>query len=75
MKEKRKKSWPWHEEKEKSGHGVLILNSGERRVASCEEKEKWGTEVNGELQSMKVWPWSSDFEVERERKSFEKKIN
>ena len=36
------------------GHGVPILNGGERRVASCEEKEKWGTVVNGELQSMKV---------------------
>ena len=55
----------WREEKEKSGHGVL--NGGEWRVASCEEKEKWGTVVNGELRSMKVWPWSSDFEVEREK--------
>ena len=49
------------------GQGVPILNGGERRVASCEEKEKWGTVVNGELQSMKVQRWSSDFEVEREK--------
>ena len=67
MKEKRKKSWPWSEEKEKSGHGVPILNGGEWRVMSCEEKEKWGMVVNGELRSMKVWPWSFDFEVEREK--------
>ena len=43
------KSWSWSEEKEKSGHGVSILNGGEQRVASCEEKEKWGMVVNGKF--------------------------
>ena len=43
------------------------MNGGEWRVTSCEEKEKWGMVVNGELRSMKVWPWSSDFEVEKEK--------
>ena len=42
LKEKRKKSWPWSEEKEKSGHGVPILNGGERRVAKRKKSgERW----------------------------------